>query len=137
MVRGRGKHGLLTAMRHRGVNGRAYPSPVEFEGRPLPLRLGDPYFYTWPYSGINLGKFRFPLRVDNFASRSRRDWGSLLETDFAYFRQRASEERTAALAAREPRVRAAHVELAERYEDLVRAIAAQERQLGPLEEAMA
>lgn len=48
--------------------------------------------------------------------------GWRMDTDTAYFRQRASEERTAALQARDRRVRAAHLEMAQRYEDLVRGI---------------
>jgi hypothetical protein len=50
-----------------------------------------------------------------------------METDTEYFRRRASEERTAALQARDSRARGAHIELAERYEDLVRGIAGHER----------
>jgi tRNA (Thr-GGU) A37 N-methylase len=46
-----------------------------------------------------------------------------MESDIAYFRRRASEERTAALAAVDKRAREAHVQLAERYEDIVRGIA--------------
>ena len=41
-------------------------------------------------------------------------------TDLSYFRRRASEERTAALNSRDPRVRRVHVEMAERYEGRVR-----------------
>jgi hypothetical protein len=51
-----------------------------------------------------------------------------MESDLAYFRRRASEERTAALNARTTNARRAHVDLAERYEDLVRAIAAREEE---------
>jgi len=47
-----------------------------------------------------------------------------VSNDLSYFRKRASEERTAALNARDPRARKAHVEMAERYEDRVRAMAA-------------
>ena len=53
-----------------------------------------------------------------------------MESDLAYFRRRASEERTAALQARSSEARQRHVELAERYEDLVRGIVASEQQLG-------
>jgi tRNA (Thr-GGU) A37 N-methylase len=53
-----------------------------------------------------------------------------METDTGYFRRRASEERTAALQARDTRARNAHIELAERYEDLIRGIAGHERFLG-------
>jgi hypothetical protein len=41
----------------------------------------------------------------------------------SYYRRRASEERTAALNARDPRVRRVHIDLAERYEDRVRGMA--------------
>jgi hypothetical protein len=50
-----------------------------------------------------------------------------MESDLAYFRRRASEERTAALEARHADAREAHAQLAARYEDLVRAIAAREQ----------
>lgn len=53
-----------------------------------------------------------------------------MESDLVYLRRRASEERTAALGARDPDVRQAHVQMAERYEDLVRGISARERFLG-------
>lgn len=46
-----------------------------------------------------------------------------IESDAIYFRQRASEERTAALHARHSAARQRHLEKAERYEDRVRAIA--------------
>jgi len=45
-------------------------------------------------------------------------------TDLSYFRKRASEERTAAINARDPRVRKVHNEMAERYEERVRGMAA-------------
>ena len=50
-------------------------------------------------------------------------------SDLSYYRRRASEERTAALNARDPRVRRVHVELAERYEERVRGMAAHHEQL--------
>lgn len=53
-----------------------------------------------------------------------------MESDLVYFRRRASEERTAALQARHPRARQTHIAMAERYEDLVRAITARDRELG-------
>lgn len=53
-----------------------------------------------------------------------------MEVDTIYFRRRASEERTAALQARHAQVREAHLQMAERYEDLVRAIVARERVIG-------
>ena len=45
-------------------------------------------------------------------------------SDLSYFRRRASEERTAALNSRDPRVRQAHVQMAERYEERVRGMTA-------------
>ena len=53
-----------------------------------------------------------------------------MEGDLAYFRKRASEERTAALAAHCPHARRAHHIMAERYEDLVRAMAVAEQRSG-------
>lgn len=53
-----------------------------------------------------------------------------MESDLAYLRRRASEERTAALAANHAGARKAHLEMAERYEDLVRGIAAHDEFLG-------
>jgi hypothetical protein len=53
-----------------------------------------------------------------------------MDSDVVYFRRRASEERTAALQARHLQARQAHLEMAERYEDLVRAIVAPDRQPG-------
>ena len=49
--------------------------------------------------------------------------------DLSYFRKRASEERTAALNARDVRVRKAHSEMAERYEERVRGTAAHHEEL--------
>lgn len=49
--------------------------------------------------------------------------------DLSYFRRRASEERTAALNSRDLRVRRVHIELAERYEERVRGMAAHHEQL--------
>ena len=46
-----------------------------------------------------------------------------MTSDFSYYRQRASEERTAALNSRDPRVRRIHAAMAERYEERVRAMA--------------
>ena len=37
--------------------------------------------------------------------------------DYSYFLKRASDERTAAIHARDPRARKAHLEMAERYEE--------------------
>ena len=53
-----------------------------------------------------------------------------MESDQVYFTQRASEERTAALQARHSAARKSHAEMAERYEELVRAFAAEERRAG-------
>lgn len=53
-----------------------------------------------------------------------------MEGDAGYFRRRASEERSHAVHTRHPRARQAHLEMAERYEDLVRAIVSRERHLG-------
>jgi hypothetical protein len=50
-------------------------------------------------------------------------------SDLSYYRRRASEERTAALNSRDPRVRRVHVELAEHYEDRVRDMAAHHEQI--------
>ncbi|HET7606302.1 MAG TPA: hypothetical protein VFK28_09565 [Sphingomicrobium sp.] len=52
-----------------------------------------------------------------------------MTTDLSYFRRRASEERTAALNSRDPRVRRVHVEMAERYEGRVREMTAHHEQL--------
>jgi hypothetical protein len=49
-----------------------------------------------------------------------------MQTDLKYFLKRASEERTAALQVRNPNARHAHVELAERYEERVRRLAARQ-----------
>jgi hypothetical protein len=50
-----------------------------------------------------------------------------MERDVSYFRRRASEAKTAALNARHASARQAHMGMAERYEDLVRGITAQDR----------
>jgi pyridoxine/pyridoxamine 5'-phosphate oxidase len=47
-----------------------------------------------------------------------------MEADHEYFARRAREERTGAEAAGSSEARAAHLELAERYDDLARAIEA-------------
>ena len=52
------------------------------------------------------------------------------EGDHIYFGRRASEERTAAMQARHADARKAHLDLAERYEDLVRAITERQQRLG-------
>jgi hypothetical protein len=53
-----------------------------------------------------------------------------MESDVSYFRRRASEERAAALEARHPDARQAHLDMAERYEDLVRGIVGRDQFLG-------
>ena len=55
--------------------------------------------------------------------------GAVMQADLSYFLKRASEERTAALNVRNAKVRQAHVELAERYEDRVRDMTARHEQL--------
>jgi len=50
-------------------------------------------------------------------------------SDLSYYRRRASEERTAALNSRDPRVRRAHTEMAERYEERVRGMATHHEQM--------
>lgn len=52
-----------------------------------------------------------------------------MTTDLSYYRRRASEERTAALNSRDLRVRRVHAELADRYEERVRAMAAHHEQI--------
>ena len=47
-----------------------------------------------------------------------------MTSDLSYFLRRASEERTAALYAKDPRVRRVHLEMAERYEERIRKMAA-------------
>lgn len=54
------------------------------------------------------------------------DRGVTMESDISYFRRRCSEERTAALQSRDGKTRQAHLELAERYEDLVRGMSVHE-----------
>ena len=52
-----------------------------------------------------------------------------MTSDLSYYRRRASEERTAALNTRDTRVRKVHNEMAERYEERVREMAAHREQL--------
>ena len=52
-----------------------------------------------------------------------------MTSDLSYYRRRASEERTAALNTRDARVRKVHNEMAERYEERVREMAAHREQL--------
>jgi hypothetical protein len=53
-----------------------------------------------------------------------------MDSDTKYFRQRASEEREAALQTQNPEARRVHQEMAERYEDLARGIAVHQQKLG-------
>ena len=53
-----------------------------------------------------------------------------MESDTSYFGRRAAEERRAAMQASHPGVRQAHLDMAQRYDDLVTAIGARDRQLG-------
>ena len=53
-----------------------------------------------------------------------------MEGDTAYFRRRASDERSAAMKAPHQRAREAHLELAGRYDDLANAIEGRARYLG-------
>ena len=50
-----------------------------------------------------------------------------MEGDGIYFGRRANEERVAAMKAPHPRARKAHLEMADRYEDLATAISTPER----------
>jgi hypothetical protein len=52
-----------------------------------------------------------------------------MEGDSIYFGRRANEERIAAMKAPHPRARKAHLELADRYQDLASAIATRESAL--------
>lgn len=52
-----------------------------------------------------------------------------LSSDLSYYRRRASEERTAALNSRDPRVRRAHADMADLYEERVRAMASHHEEL--------
>jgi hypothetical protein len=49
----------------------------------------------------------------------------MTEADYHYFRRRASEERTAAKRATHPAARRIHLELADRYEEVSAATAAE------------
>ena len=53
-----------------------------------------------------------------------------MEKDTAYFGRRAAEERSAAMHAADLRAREAHLEMAERYDELASAIASNEERLG-------
>ena len=58
--------------------------------------------------------------------------GDRMDNDELYFARRATDERAAAALATDQRARQAHVELAERYEDLSAAIADSVPDLNPL-----
>jgi hypothetical protein len=53
-----------------------------------------------------------------------------MEADTVYFARRASEEREAAMKSLHPAARAAHLDMAARYDDLASAIQVRERLLG-------
>jgi len=55
--------------------------------------------------------------------REPRIGGFMRESDATYFGRRAGEERAAATRATSDEARSAHLEMAERYDDLARAIA--------------
>jgi hypothetical protein len=52
-----------------------------------------------------------------------------MEGDAIYFVRRAKEERVAALKSANPAARKSHVELANRYDELARAVASREPEL--------
>jgi hypothetical protein len=54
-----------------------------------------------------------------------------MNSDLSYHRRRASEERTAALHARDPQARRVHIGLAEQHEARVRSMSSVEHQLPP------
>ena len=54
-----------------------------------------------------------------------------MEGDYIYFSRRAQEERRAAMKAPHPTARQAHLELADRYDDLAGAIAHNAHQIEP------
>lgn len=56
--------------------------------------------------------------------------GFRMEGDAAYFRRRAVDERAAALKAKHPNARQAHLDLAHRYDDLARSILERDQHLG-------
>jgi hypothetical protein len=60
-----------------------------------------------------------------------------MESDQVYFTRRAAEERAAALRASQNTARQSHEQMADRYEELVRALAAEERRqsIRPVEAA--
>jgi hypothetical protein len=52
-----------------------------------------------------------------------------MERDLTYFTRRASQERTAALLACDPRARQAHLSMASRYDDLVGSVRSNKREM--------
>jgi hypothetical protein len=50
-----------------------------------------------------------------------------MESDTSYFARRAAQERQAALKARHPGARQAHLDIAARYDDLIAALVAHEQ----------
>jgi hypothetical protein len=76
-----------------------------------------------------------PIIVDNsqLAIRTGRvalvAGAGTVTNDLSYYRRRASEERTAALNSRDPRVRRAHAIMAEAYEERVRGMTAHHEQI--------
>ncbi len=61
---------------------------------------------------------------------SRELRGSGMEGDIDYFARRATEEKAAANSAEHALARQAHLDLAERYDDLANSFAADEQRLG-------
>ena len=59
--------------------------------------------------------------------------GRPMQSDLNYFEHRASEERSAALQAPHAEAQRRHIEMAERYDDLVRGIAASHEQMAMAE----
>jgi hypothetical protein len=53
-----------------------------------------------------------------------------MEGDAVFLARRAHEERVAAMKAAHPLARRAHLEMAERYEELAKAITAQQTRIG-------
>jgi hypothetical protein len=53
-----------------------------------------------------------------------------MESDVSYFRRRATDEKAAALTALHWQARQRHLEMAERYHDFARAIAARHQHFG-------
>jgi hypothetical protein len=73
-----------------------------------------------------------PVTVDNRKKgRVISDFrGADMESDAIYFARRAAQERAAAIKARHPGARQAHLDIADRYDDLIAAISAHERTHG-------